>query len=165
MVSLRNRHSRLSTIRLKMKILILGAGKMGTFFCDLLSFKYEVGVYVFNPEKLRFTFNAQRFMHLEEIREFDPDLVLNASTLKYTMEAFRSVLPYISENCILSDIASVKTGLPEFYESCGHPFVSTHPMFGPTFASLSNLRNENAVIIKEGDEKGKEFFRNIYKSL
>ena len=28
-----------------MKILILGAGKMGSFFCDVLSFKHEVAVY------------------------------------------------------------------------------------------------------------------------
>ena len=26
-----------------MKILILGAGKMGSFFCDILSFDHEVG--------------------------------------------------------------------------------------------------------------------------
>ena len=27
-----------------MKILILGAGKMGSFFCDLLSFDHDVAV-------------------------------------------------------------------------------------------------------------------------
>ena len=43
-----------------MKILILGAGKMGTFFCDVLSFKHEVAVFDTNPQKLRFTFNTQR---------------------------------------------------------------------------------------------------------
>ena len=55
--------------------------------------------------------------------------------------------------------------MPEFYEKAGHPFVSTHPMFGPTFASLSNLRNENAVIIKEGDHLGRVFFKDIYNEL
>ena len=28
-----------------MKILILGAGKMGSFFCDLLSFDHTVAIY------------------------------------------------------------------------------------------------------------------------
>ncbi len=93
-----------------MKILIMGAGKMGSFFCDLLSFSHDVGT-------------------------------------------------------ILSDIASVKNGLPEFYASCGHPYVSTHPMFGPTFASLSNLSNENAIIISEGDPRGIVFFNDLYNSL
>ncbi len=148
-----------------MKILILGAGKMGSFFCDLLSFDHETAVYDPDPQKLRFTFNAQRFKSLEEVREFAPRLVINAATVKYTIEAFRSVLPYLPDDCIVSDIASVKTGLPEFYAECGHPFVSTHPMFGPTFASLSNLSNENAIIISESDHLGKAFFREIYSKL
>ncbi len=148
-----------------MKILILGAGKMGSFFCDLLSFDHEVAVYDLRPEKLRFTFNAQRFSSLDEIDGFEPQLVINASTVKYTLNAFRQVLPHLPKACIISDIASVKTGLPEFYASCGHPYVSTHPMFGPTFASLSNLSNENAIIISEGDHLGKVFFRDLYSRL
>lgn len=138
---------------------------MGSFFCDLLSFDHEVAVYDLRPEKLRFTFNAQRFSSLDEIDGFEPQLVINASTVKYTLNAFRQVLPHLPKACIISDIASVKTGLPEFYASCGHPYVSTHPMFGPTFASLSNLSNENAIIISEGDHLGKVFFRDLYSRL
>ncbi len=148
-----------------MKILILGAGKMGSFFCDLLSFDHEVAVYDPDPRRLRFTFNAQRFSELDEIDAFEPHLVINASTVKYTLDAFRQVLPHLPKNCIISDIASVKTGLPEFYAQCGHPYVSTHPMFGPTFASLSNLGSENAIIISEGDHLGKVFFRDLYSRL
>lgn len=148
-----------------MRIFILGAGKMGTFFCDLLSFDHEVAVYDPDPKRLRFTYNACRFSDLNEIDDFKPELLINAATLKFTFSAFKDVLPHIPDNCILSDIASVKTGLPEFYASCGHPFVSTHPMFGPTFASLSNLSNENAIIIKEGDHLGRVFFKDLYSSL
>ena len=92
-------------------------------------------------------------------------MMINAVTVKYTIEAFRQVMPFLPPTCIISDIASVKTGLPEFYASCGHPFVSTHPMFGPTFASLSNLSNENAIIITESDHLGKVFFRDLYNQL
>ncbi len=148
-----------------MKILILGAGKMGSFFCDLLSFDHDVAVYDPDPQRLRYTFNALRFNDLENIGDFQPQLVINAATVKYTLEAFKAVLPYIPATSIISDIASVKTGLPEFYSECGHPFVSTHPMFGPTFASLNNLSNENAIIISEGDHLGKVFFRDLYSRL
>ncbi|MDE7154257.1 MAG: prephenate dehydrogenase/arogenate dehydrogenase family protein [Muribaculaceae bacterium] len=148
-----------------MKILILGAGKMGTFFSDLLSFDLEVAIYDIDPRRLRYTFNTLRFSSLEEVRDFEPELVINAATVKYTIPAFEQVLPYLPADCIISDIASVKTGLPEFYAQCGHPFVSTHPMFGPTFASLSNLSNENAIIITESSDKGKKFFRDLYNSL
>lgn len=148
-----------------MRILILGAGKMGSFFSDLLSFDHDVAVYDPNPEKLRFTYNVQRFSDPAEIDAFNPEMVINAATVKYTIPAFEAVLPHLSVGCILSDIASVKTGLPEFYASCGHPFVSTHPMFGPTFASLSNLADENAIVIKEGDHLGRVFFLDLYRRL
>lgn len=148
-----------------MKILILGAGKMGSFFCDLLSFSNDVAIYDPDPERLRFTFNCRRFSSLTEVSDFNPEMVLNCATVKYTIPAFEAVLPYVSERCLLSDISSIKTSLPDFYAKCGHPFVSSHPMFGPTFASLSNLSNENAIIIKEGDALGRAFFKQLYSDL
>ncbi|MCC8070828.1 MAG: prephenate dehydrogenase/arogenate dehydrogenase family protein [Bacteroidales bacterium] len=148
-----------------MKILILGAGKMGSFFSDLLSFTHEVAVYDPDPRRLRFSFNALRMQSLDEIDAFEPELVINAATVKYTISAFEQALPHLPANCIISDISSVKTGLPDFYARSGHRFVSTHPMFGPTFASLSNLANENAIIITEGDHLGRVFFKDLYQSL
>lgn len=148
-----------------MRILILGAGKMGSFFADVLSFEHEVAVYDINPQRLRFMYNCLRFTSLEEISEFNPELVINAATVKYTLDAFRQVLPALSKDCILSDIASVKTGLKEFYEENGFRYVSTHPMFGPTFANLDQLSTENAIIIKEGDCLGRVFFKDLYQRL
>ena len=148
-----------------MKILILGAGKMGAFFTDLLSFEHETAVYDADPKRLRFMYNTLRFTSLEEIQQFGPQLVINAVTLKHTLDAFRSVLPLLPADCILSDIASVKTGMQEFYESCGRRYVSTHPMFGPTFANLGALSDENAIIISEGDYMGRIFFKDLYMRL
>lgn len=138
---------------------------MGTFFSDLLSREHRVAVFDNDHDRLLFTYNVERFDSLDSIREFNPDMVINCVTLKYTLDSFRNVLPLLQPHTILSDIASVKTGLPEFYAQCGHPFVSTHPMFGPTFASLSNLANENAIIITEGDHLGRVFFRDLYSRL
>ena len=148
-----------------MRILILGAGKMGLFMSDALCLDHEVALYDTNPERLRFGFKTLRFSDMEEVRRFNPEIVINAVTVKYTIDAFRQVLPYLNKECILSDIASVKTGLPEFYAEAGHRFVSTHPMFGPTFANLSDLARNYTVIIKESDYLGKVFFRELYKSL
>lgn len=148
-----------------MRILILGTGKMGSFFTDLLSFEHEVAVYDQEPQKMRFTYNCARFSSLEEVKQFEPQLLINAVTMKYTIEAFRAVMPFLPQQCIVSDIASVKTGLRKFYEGCNHPFVSSHPMFGPTFANLNQLSNENAIIIAEGDYMGRIFFRDLYNKL
>ena len=148
-----------------MKILVMGAGKMGSFFIDLLSFEHEVAVYEKDIRRMRFTYNCQRFTDLEEIKQFSPELVINAVTVKYTLPAFQEVLPYLPKDCILSDIASVKTGLKAFYETCKRPYVSTHPMFGPPFANLHQLNEENAIIINEGDYMGRIFFKDLYQRL
>jgi prephenate dehydrogenase len=131
----------------------------------VLSFDHETAVYDSNPQQLRFVYNTYRFTTLDEIKEFQPELLINAVTLKYTFEAFREVLPYLPKDCIISDIASVKTGLKRFYKESGFRFVSSHPMFGPTFASLSNLSTENAIVISESDHLGKIFFKDLYQQL
>lgn len=138
---------------------------MGSFFLDLLSFEHETAVYEKDPMRMRFTYNCQRFTQLDEIKEFNPDLVINAVTVKYTVSAFKEVLPSLRPDCIISDISSVKTGLKAFYETTGHPYVSTHPMFGPTFANLNQLSEENAIIISEGDYMGRIFFKDLYSRL
>jgi len=143
----------------------MGAGKMGSFFIDLLSFEHEVAVYEKDAKRLRFTYNCFRFQTLEEVKDFQPELVINAVTVKYTLPAFKEVMPYLPDDCIISDIASVKTGLKDFYEQSGHPYVSTHPMFGPTFANLNQLSEENAIIISEGDYMGRIFFKDMYQRL
>lgn len=148
-----------------MKIQILGAGKMGSFFADVLSFEHELAIFDPDPQKLRFTYNCVRMSDPAEIANFKPEIVINAATVKYTIKAFETVLPFLSPNCILSDIASVKTGLYDFYKSTGRAFVSTHPMFGPTFANLSDLSSQNAIIIAESDHMGKIFFKDLYHSL
>ena len=148
-----------------MKILILGAGKMGAFFADLLSFDHEVAVLEKDPRRMRFIYNAIRMQSPEEITGFRPELAINCVTLNHTIDAFQDIFPYIEPNCIISDVASVKTQLQEFYNSCGFPFVSTHPMFGPTFATLGKLDEENTIIISEGNHLGKVFFKDLYSRL
>ena len=138
---------------------------MGAFFVDLLSFDHETAVYDTDPKRLRFMYNTQRFTSLDEVNAFHPELVINAVTLKATVAAFENVLPHLPKECILSDIASVKTGMKEFYDKCGFRYVSTHPMFGPTFANLGALSSENAVIISEGDYMGRIFFKDLYTRL
>lgn len=148
-----------------MKVLVLGAGKMGSFFLDLLSFEHEIAVFEKDLKRMRFTYNCMRLTTLEEIAEFCPELVINAVTVKYTIPAFEAVIPFLPSDCIISDISSVKTGLREFYERSGRRYVSTHPMFGPTFANLHQLSEENAIIIKEGDHIGRKFFKDLYSKL
>ncbi len=148
-----------------MKICVLGAGKMGTWLTDALCLQHEVAIYDVDKEQLRYVFNTQRLVSLEEIRDFQPELLINSANLEITIKAFEDVLPYLPEHCILSDVASVKTGLREFYLKSGKRFVSTHPMFGPTFANLKDLSSHHAIIISESDHMGKAFFKDFFGTL
>ena len=148
-----------------MKILILGAGKVGSFFTDLLSFDHEVAVLEQDPKRMRFIYNAVRMQDVEEVKAFAPELVINCVTLSHTLDAFNAVIPYLPETCIISDIASVKTNLKEYYDASGFRYVSTHPMFGPPFANLGQLEKENTSLISEGDYLGKIVFQDLYGKL
>lgn len=147
------------------KILVLGAGRMGAWFVDSLCLEYDVAVFDVDIKKLKYLFNCRRLTKYEEIEEFAPEMVINAVSLQLTVKVFNEIMPYLSKECILSDITSVKIPLREFYLNSGRRFVSTHPMFGPTFAKLNNLSEQNAIIIQQSDEEGKKFFRHFYKQF
>jgi prephenate dehydrogenase len=148
-----------------MRICVLGAGHMGAWLVEELCLDHAVAVYDRDRRKLKYFFHVKRLMELPEVKPFRPELVINAVGLAEIRKAFYEVLPYLPGECIISDIASVKTGLQEYYEDLGRRFVSTHPMFGPTFANIRDLSNENAIIIRESDEEGKAFFRDFYGAL
>ncbi|MBN2813163.1 MAG: prephenate dehydrogenase [Bacteroidales bacterium] len=148
-----------------MKILVLGAGKMGSWLIESLCLDYEVAAFDSELSRLKYFFNCTKLVSYEEVREFNPDMVINAVNLQLTVPVFKEILPYLDENCILADITSVKNGLRQFYPQTGRRFVSTHPMFGPTFANLRDLSGQSAIIISESDEEGKAFFRNFFDSF
>jgi prephenate dehydrogenase len=148
-----------------MRICILGAGHMGAWLVEEFCLDHDVAVYDTDRRKLKYFFSVKRLLELAEVKEFEPELLINAVSLPNVYKAFSDALPHIPEDCILSDIASVKTGIHDYYRKLGKRFVSTHPMFGPTFANIRDLRDENAIIIKESDRQGKAFFRDFYEGL
>jgi prephenate dehydrogenase len=148
-----------------MRIAIIGAGNMGSWLVESLCLDYEVGVFDVDRNKLKYFFNSRKFLYYEEIMDFSPDLLINAVSLDSTEALFDEIVHYLPKDCIIADITSVKSGMAAYYKKLGRRFVSTHPMFGPTFGKMKDLSNENAIIIKESDEEGKAFFRDFYGSL
>ena len=148
-----------------MRIAIIGAGNMGSWLVESLCLDHEVGVYDVDRSKLKYFFNSRKFLYYEEILDFSPDLLINAVSLDKTQVLFDEIISYLPKECIIADITSVKSGLADYYKKLGRRFVSTHPMFGPTFGNVKDLSDENAIIISESDEEGKTFFREFYSSL
>ena len=102
-----------------MRIFILGAGHMGTWLLKELCLDHEVAIYDPDKRKLKYFFNVKMICKLIEVKEFEPELVINSVDLSNIQKAFDDVFPYLPDYCILSDIASVKTGLYEYYKRTG----------------------------------------------
>lgn len=138
---------------------------MGRWFARAFSKNHEVGVYDIDSGKLSPHEGYTALKTEREIQEFGPELLLNCVSLHNITTSFRETVGILPSDCLLGDVASVKGDLAQFYQSSGHRFVSIHPMFGPTFADIDNLENENAVIIEESDREGKIFFAEFFKSM
>lgn len=151
-----------------MKIVILGTGNMGSWLAKELSAGHEIAVYNRTREKAeklaRETRNVKLLPSLSEISGFKPDMLINAVSLQNTIPAFEAAVKYVPKACVICDVASIKGGIPEYYKSAGFRFASVHPMFGPTFANVEALSDENAVIIKESDPETAEFFRKFFQA-
>ena len=58
-------------------------------------------MYDVDKNKLKYLFNTQRLTTYEEVREFAPDMVINAVSLQYTVQVFEEIIPYLPEDSIL----------------------------------------------------------------
>lgn len=143
----------------------MGTGRMGAWLTEELCWDHEVCVHDADPRRMKYFIKVRRALDLAEAADFAPELFINCVTLGDTVQAFEAALPHLPADCVLADIASVKTGFAEYYRGVGRPFVSTHPMFGPTFANIRDLAAESAVLISESDARGKAFFRDFYEGL
>ena len=147
-----------------MKIAVLGAGNMGRWLVRELAPDHEVCVYDPVLSRTEGLGRVSMARDLAGIAAFGPGLLINAVSLKNTIAAFEAAVPALSPDCILADVTSVKGSIPDYYKSLsGRRFASLHPMFGPTFANITKLEDENVIIIRESDPVGAQFFREFFQ--
>lgn len=147
-----------------MRIAIIGIGKMGSWLAKEFSKEHEIALYDSDERKARVLGIGTVLGEPSDIRKFAPELVINAVSLQHTVSVFEKIDEYLPK-CIVADVASIKGEIPKYYEKSGLKFVSVHPMFGPTFANVESLSDENIVIIKESDPEGAKLFENLAKKL
>lgn len=148
-----------------MRIAIVGAGRMGMWLAHTWAKDNQVAVYDCAPKDYSSLERVTVLNDLGDIPSFQPEMVVNAVSLQHTRAAFDSLRGLVPEDSILADIASVKGDLPQYYKESGRRYVSVHPMFGPTWASMDMLREENAIVINESDKAGREFFVRFFAHL
>lgn len=146
-----------------MRIGVIGCGHMGSWFIRGLATEHKVAVFDSDPKKMDPLANVERLAVPADFGSFRPEFLLNAVNLQNTLAAFHEVSGHLPADCIISDITSVKGQIPEYYKESGFRFASCHPMFGPNFADLYHLREENAIIISESASEAREFLRVFFK--
>lgn len=138
---------------------------MGAWLADNLKRAHDVFVFDVHTalcEEIQGITPVPRLTHIEKIA---PELLINAVSIQNTIAAFDSAAPFLSADCIIADVASVKGPIPGYYNRSPFRFASLHPMFGPTFANVEELREENVIIITESDPVGTQFFRDLFQNL
>jgi prephenate dehydrogenase len=148
-----------------MRIVILGAGRMGSWLAAELSARNKVAVFDTDRTKTERLQGVETLGDLSETVRFRPELLINAVSLEDTVPVYKQTAQFLTGECMLCDVASIKQGIAGYYEKCGFAFVSVHPMFGPTFARMDTLREEYGIIITESDERGAAFFREFFTRL
>jgi prephenate dehydrogenase len=148
-----------------MKIAVLGAGHMGRWLLSELAKDHEVCAYDTAGARAAGLPLVKALAGLSELKSFQPDILINAVSLQNTVAAFEAGAPYLPAHCLLCDVASVKGEIPAYYRSSKFRFASVHPMFGPTFANVQRLKDENVIIINESDPQGVRFFSDFFARL
>ena len=147
------------------RVAVIGAGKMGSWFASALSTFCTVSIFDIVPENMKNIPCIESLEALDCLRFFNPTILVNAVNLERTREVFDEALPFISENCVLVDIMSIKGRIRDYYSSLEQPFVSIHPMFGPRFADMADLILENAIIVEESHPATSLLFKEFFKKL
>ena len=148
-----------------MKIAVIGVGHVGSWLAGELSKSNTVAVFDRYREKAAAISGAELLENISDVTAFGPELLINTVSLRNTIPVFDEVLPLLPKECIISDMASIKGELGEYYAKSGFTFLSVHPMFGPTFANMKALRDESAIFIKESNEEAVSFIKSFFRGL
>jgi prephenate dehydrogenase len=146
-------------------VAVIGTGSMGSWLASVLASQCPVAIYDSDTRRMLKVGGVRNLSAVEDLREFDPTILINAVSLEGTEEVFKDVVPHVKQGCILVDIMSVKGNIKHYYRCCGRPFVSVHPMFGPAHANMVDLNLENAVIISESDTDASVLMERFFRDL
>ncbi len=148
-----------------MRIAVLGVGHMGRWLLAELTPDHETAAYDIDPTRTTVLDRTAVLTGLDGLAAFRPDILVNAVSLGSTIAAFEAAAPHLGPDCLLCDVASVKGEIAAYYRRSGFRFASVHPMFGPTFANVRQLRDENLILIDESDPRGVRFLRGFFAGL
>ena len=115
----------------RMKIAIIGFGRFGKLFAELLLPYGEV--FVVSSKKIE----DDRFTQIELSEISDCDWVIPCTPISTLEEVLKSITPHLKKGALVMDVCSVKVLPCQWLENtlpAETEIIGTHPMFGPDSA-------------------------------
>lgn len=140
-----------------MRILIVGLGAMGSWLIQELQSQNELFLWDTDPKRRRDGLSGMMLHSPQAVRQCKPEMVIAAVDLRQTWKALDGLIPFLPEDAILADIASIKGSLIKHYTRWDRPFLSFHPLFGPLFGLGSKEKKKTILLISQSHQSGKNW--------
>jgi len=156
-------------------LLLIGVGFMGGSLSLALrrgGFEGKIYGIDINPESLK---KAKELGVIEEgstdlssVKDFSPGVVVLASPVRTFREIARGIAPYIKEDCVITDLGSVKGRLVlDLEEVFGGRFVGSHPIAGTEKSgvehSFGELFEGKKIIVTPTERTDKEALDKVVR--
>lgn len=146
-------------------VAIIGAGKMGLWFCNYFSKKNNFNVSLFDKRKINL--DLQKYQYKVTICDSlntcvrKADIVLICVPIRITISIINKCVPIMKKGACIVEISSIKTDVFDTLLKIPDDLVplSIHPMFGP---GAKRLRDTKILMIPV---RNKETEQKIVKSL
>jgi len=138
---------------------------MGSWLAAELAENGPIGIHDRDAGRMASVSGAVRLERPADLAGFRPELLINAVGIGDTVEAFQSIESYLPPECILADLATIKSPVFKYYEDCPFPHASVHPLFGPRFADMNRVSGRIVLLIRDSAEPAKTLFQRVFETL
>ena len=150
--------------RMVTSVMIIGAGKMGMWFCNYFSKKkyYHVSLY----DKRKINLDLKKSYKISICKSLDEcvrkaDIVIVCVPIRITIAVINKCIPIMKEGAYIVEISSLKMGIFDFLLKIPNHLIplSIHPMFGP---GAKELHDTKILVIPVRNKKRE---RTLVKSI
>lgn len=153
--------------------IIGGSGGLGKVFARFFKESgFEITLMARNEERLKKIAKEFSVKYVLDLKESvsEADIVMISIPIKTTPEMIKKVAPFLKENALLFDVASLKHDAFRELQSASEKFpincLSLHPMFGP---GIQKLRNYVIILLRvagtsQYNQKVEQFIKLLKKT-
>lgn len=128
--------------------IIGGTGKMGQWF-----------KFFFENQNISATITGRDYLQKKELIK-KADIIIISVPISHTVDVIRNIIPFVSKNQLIADIASVKTITMKAMEKAPCATLGMHPLFGP---SIGSLIGQKIVFCRQKDNHLVQVLKSLFE--